>query len=122
MKTKSLFIAASICLSSVTQAEVINCLQTEPFVTNVYDLTNDTHTAATSAKSKQWEIPGMSLVITGPNTFEIQDQYGGVLQKLTLTYKGSNGMSPHVYPFEGGQGVNGKIVCESSKLKAYLPK
>lgn len=120
-----MFVASSILmLASVSQADVIKCTFTEPFVDTTYSMTASTLTYKSADQSQNKVVKNVSFQIKGPGVFELVDKKGNVLQTLTLNYKGSNGMSDeHVYPYEvqdndsmmtANNGVGG---CSSN----YLP-
>lgn len=126
---KMLLASSILVMASVSQADVIKCTFTEPFVDTVYSMTSSTLTYKTADGGKK-VIKNVSFQIKGPSVFELMDKNGKVLQTLTLNYKGSNGMSDEdVYPYEvqdtdpmmtANNGIGG---CSSNyqKVKTVAP-
>lgn len=116
---RSIFLAvSSVFVVSAAHADVIVCHQTEPFITETFNTDKGT------AKVEDANLPspsfekGLKFVIRGPGQFQILTASGGVRRTLDLNFKGSDGMSDREYPFDGGNGINGSIGCESVALKA----
>jgi len=122
-----IILAASLLVASVSQADVIKCTFTEPFVDTVYSMTQST-LAYKSAEQKDIVVKNVSFQIKEAGLFQLVGKDGKVFQTLTLNNKGSNGMSDAVYPFEvkdegqvsmANNGIGG---CTSNSLKAVEPK
>lgn len=119
-----LFLASSIVmLASVSQADVIKCSFTEPFVNTTYSMTASTLTYKDFEGGKK-VVKNVSFQIKSAGVFELMDKKGKVLQTLTLTNKGSDGMSDTIFPFEvkdtdpmmtANNGIGG---CTSNYLKS----
>lgn len=115
-----------LLVASVSQADVIKCTFTEPFVDSTYSMTQSTLTYVTAGESKPVVLKNVSFQIKEAGVFEIVAKGGKVLQTLTLNHQGSNGMSEDVYPYDvkdvsdlAGFGVGG---CVSNYQKAVAPK
>lgn len=113
---------ALLVASSVSRADVITCMFTEPFVDSTYDMETMTLTYHNAVDGQEEVKEYVSFVITGPGTFELRGEHGELWQTLSLTFKGSNGMSDQVYPYEvkdesmltnANNGVGG---CSSERL------
>ena len=111
---------ASLLLTSISQADVIRCNFTEPFVNSVYSMTQST-LSYESAEGEKQTIKNVSFQIKGAGVFELVAKNGTVLQTLKLNYKGSDGMSDRLYPYHAKdnslithQGYGG---CSSNYLK-----
>lgn len=120
---RKLIVAALLLTATGAQADVIECVFTEPFVNSTYDMASSTLTY-TDVEGKTQVTEYVNMIIKGPGVFELREEHGALLQTLNLTFKGSNGMSDHVYPFEvkdegmGGMANGGYGGCESEELKA----
>ena len=119
---KKLIITSTLLLASVSQADIIKCTFTEPFIDTVYSTGRSTLTYK-DFENKTTIVKGVSFQIKAAGVFELVKD-GKILQTLTLNNQGSNGMSDTVYPYEvkdnspvmtanGGYGG-----CESNHLKA----
>lgn len=116
MKQTSILTALAILgHSAATHADIITCFQEEPFIKVTYN--TDEGTSKTEALGEDPVVHrGLKFVIKGNDRFEIRNANGDVIQILILNYEGSEGVSDLKYPFDGGQGINGPIGCESSEL------
>lgn len=122
---KKAILSASLLLASISQADIIKCTFTEPFVNSEYSTSQSTLTY-TGQEMKTVVIKNVSLQIKGAGSFELVGKDKKVLQALELTYKGSNGMSNTIYPYEvkdtgllSAQGANGGYGgCVSNYLKS----
>jgi uncharacterized membrane protein len=120
---KTHLIASLSLLSSVSQADVIKCTFTEPFIDSTYSMTQSTLTYK-DVDGKSTVMKNVSFQIKSAGEFLLLSKSGKVLQALSLDHKGSNGMSDTVYPYSvkdnspsmsanGGYGG-----CVSNYLKA----
>lgn len=122
-----IILTASLLVASVSQADVIKCTFTEPFVDTVYSMSQSTLTYK-SAELKDVVVKNVSFQIKEAGLFQLVGKDGKVLQTLELNHRGSNGMSDAVYPFEvkdsnqAGVAVQGPGGCTSNSLKAVEPK
>lgn len=117
---KRIISVALLMVSSVSQADVIKCLFTEPFIVSVYDMSNSTLTYSAVA-SNVTVMNNVMFTIKSAGVFELVSSDGKVLQTLNLNFKGSDGMSDKVFPFDvkdnqalTNQGYGG---CISDSLK-----
>lgn len=124
---KALLATSLILLSSISQADVIKCTFTEPFIDTTYSMTQST------LSYKDYEgiisvVKNVSFQIKSAGVFELLSKDGKTLQILTLNNKGSDGMSDTIYPYEvkdyspvmtGNSGYGG---CISNHLKSVEPK
>jgi hypothetical protein len=69
--------------ASASEAEIIKCEYTEPFVTAVYSM-----------------LGNISLQIIKPNLFELWNINHEVIQRMELNGRGADGMSDTVYPYD----------------------
>lgn len=113
-------IMTSLLLTSISQADIIRCNFTEPFVISVYSMTQSTLSYENS-EGKKKTIRNVSFQIKSAGVFELVAKNGTVLQKLTLNHQGSDGMSDRLYPYDAKdnsqithQGYGG---CSSNYLK-----
>lgn len=119
---KKLVFATTLLLASVSQADVIRCTFTEPFVNSTYSMTKSELTF--SGANGSGKIKNVSFQIKDAGSFELVSKDGKVLQTLTLTNNGTDGSSDAVYPFEvkdsskvtGDHSAVG--VCVSNHLKS----
>jgi hypothetical protein len=51
-------------------------------------------------EKRREQVRNLSFQILGPGDFEIKDANGKVVQKLKLSFNGSDGMSDSIYPYE----------------------
>lgn len=116
---KKLFMT-SLLLTSISQADIIRCNFTEPFVNSVYSMTQST-LSYDSAEGKKQVIKNVSFQIKSAGVFELVAKDGRILQTLKLTHQGSDGMSDRLYPYDvkdnspiTHQGYGG---CSSNYLK-----
>ena len=97
---KILFVFALTSLSyHLALAENIKCIFTEPFVTTEYQVAQNKLSLLGSAKNSKL-IEGVSRQVLSPTKFQLVNQAGIILQILSLTQNGSDGMSDRVYPYE----------------------
>ncbi len=111
-------IATTLLLASISQADIIKCSFTEPFINTTYSTSKSTLTYE-GADMKTNVVKNVSLQIKSAGVFELVSKKGKVLQTLELNNKGSNGMSDAVYPYhakDNSIGIFGG--CESNYLKA----
>lgn len=116
---KTYFIAA-LLFASITQADIIKCNFTEPFVNTTYSMTQSTLTYKNSdGQSKV--VRNVSFQIKSAGVFELVSKEGTVLQTLNLNYQGSDGMSDRLYPYDVKDTTTstheGRGGCASNNLK-----
>ena len=84
----------------IVQADIIKCSFTEPFITTVYSTNTSTLTVIYDAERRRETLNNISFQIMKPATFELWDAKRRVVQRLDLSFRGSDGMSDRVYPYE----------------------
>lgn len=111
---------SSLFLTATSQADIIRCNFTEPFVNSTYSMTQST-LSYVNADGKKQLLKNVSFQIKSAGVFELVAKDGKVLQTLKLNNQGSDGMSDRLYPYEAKdnssithQGYGG---CESNYLK-----
>lgn len=95
---KTILASFVLLLSSISHADIIKCVFTEPFVTTTYSMTQSKLTYE-NMDGQTWAVSNVSFQIKAAGLFELVAQDGRVLQTLTLNFNGSNGMSETVYPY-----------------------
>jgi hypothetical protein len=83
------------------EAEIIKCFYTEPFLTTAYSSNVDTLTIASGDGGQNPTVVKVSLQIVKPNLFELWNDKDEPVQRMELNFKGSDGMSDSVYPYDG---------------------
>jgi uncharacterized membrane protein len=111
---------ASLLLAAVSQADIIKCNFTEPFVNTTYSMTQSTLTYKNSEGKTRIE-KNVSFQIKGPGVFELISKNGLLLQKIELNHQGSDGMSDRLYPYAAKDNTKmthqGHGGCVSNHLK-----
>ena len=125
---KATFFAAAVLISAVSaQADIIKCSFTEPFIETTYSMAQQSLSYSTftgGSKPEVRVIKNVSFQIKAAGQFELVGKDGKVLQKLSITNRGSDGMSNRTYPYEvedksmGGGANSGFGGCSSNALKA----
>lgn len=95
---KQLLLTSLLLLSSVSQADIIKCTFTEPFIDTTYSMTQST--LVYEYEGKISVVKNVSFQIKSAGVFELRSKEGKVLQTLTLNHKGSSGVTDTVYPYE----------------------
>ncbi|MFN3453845.1 MAG: hypothetical protein ACK41T_02720 [Pseudobdellovibrio sp.] len=121
---KNILLTASIMLTvQLSQADIIKCSFTEPFVSSTYSMTQSTLTYTDNEGTTQ-VIKNVSFQIKSAGHFELVNKQGKVLQILTIE-EGSDGMSDIIFPYSAKD--NNSIThkgfggCTSNYLKAVNP-
>ncbi len=118
---KKIFFTSALLFASISQADIIKCSFTEPFISSTYSTTQSTLTYVGFDLNKV--IKNVSFQIKSAGVFELVS-HGKVIQTLTLNHQGSNGMSDTIYPFEvkDQSGIMNANVgfggCVSNQLKS----
>jgi hypothetical protein len=99
IQMKKTILATILLLASMSQADMIKCSFTEPFIMTTYS-TSKSELTYEGADLKKFSVKNVSFQIKSAGVFELVSKDGKVLQSLTLNNKGSNGMSDTIYPFE----------------------
>lgn len=123
-----LSVLASVTLFAATsQADIIKCVFTEPFIDTTYSMAQQTLTYSTFTgddKPNVKVVKSVSFQIKAAGDFELVSKDGTVLQKISLNNKGSDGMSDRNYPYKvedkgmAGMANSGWGGCSSNYLKA----
>lgn len=93
-------ISAMTLISFSAQADIIKCSFTEPFITTEYSTTQSTLTIRHDGTDEKKVIKNVSFQIKAAGDFELVSKDGKILQKLFLNFKGSDGMSDNIYPYD----------------------
>lgn len=129
---KMLSFIAVAATTMAAQADIITCQFTEPFVSSQYSMAQQTLKyespfTGDNGKPEIKLIKNVSFQIVSAGVFELRTKDGKVLQTLTLTNNGSDGMSDIVYPYDVTDrgfhksdmgGIGG---CSSNLLKKNNP-
>lgn len=88
----------ALLVSSASHADIIRCSFTEPFVTTSYDILKKRMTRIDISEDKPVVLNDVTLSVVSTGVIELR-QNGKLIQTLTLTGKGRDGMSdlPHLY-------------------------
>ncbi len=81
------------------QADIIRCTFTEPFVTTDYSMTQSTLAIRYETEGREDIIKNVSFQILSAGHFELWGHDRQPLQRLHLSYSGSDGMSDRTYPY-----------------------
>ena len=113
--------------SQFSQADIIKCTFTEPFWDLEYSTTtNDLKIIKPSEGTNGADLievtKSVSFQIKEAGKFELWDKSKKVVLTLDLNWKGSNGMSDHVYPYDARL-TDGNLYggCTSNFIKSFLP-
>lgn len=109
---------ALLLAPSIGEADVIKCTFTEPFISTKYSMAQTSLTYVDSLGNTRVE-KNVSFQIKAAGAFDLVSSDGKVLQSLTVTNRGSDGMSELIFPYEvkdSGLGMTGG--CVSNSLKA----
>lgn len=85
-------------------ADIIRCNYTEPFISTVYSMTQSTLTIDDHSAGIRNVYRNISFQILGPGRFELWNPNRVVVQRMNLNFRGSDGMSDRVYPYQGRRG------------------
>ncbi len=124
---KNLLVAVLLSTSVTAQADIINCSFTEPFFSLQYSTTTNelarTEYDYDKDKLVTTTVKNISFQIKGPAKFQLLAADKTPLMNLELNFKGSDGMSDRVFPYDAElltEGSNMWGGCESNFLKATL--
>ena len=99
------------------RADVITCRFTEPFITTTYSMAQSTLTIKYDTERLEIVLKGISFQIQKAELFELWDQDHRVIQRLHLSFRGSDGMSDLLYPYEAAWTTAGlRGGCTSNQL------
>jgi len=116
---RKFLLSLAIAAPTLAQADVIKCQFTEPFITTTYSMVQQKLTWVDNVDNTTKTIKNVSFQIKGPGEFELLDANKNVIQTINLNFKGSDGMSDRVYPYDvqwNSKSLYGG--CESNFLKA----
>ena len=128
MKKLLLTILSTFAFTNIAHADLIQCDFTEPFITMKFDTT--TGNMEIQNFDEVINYTNVDLTITGPTTMKLVWDNGHARInriEMTIDYKGSNGMSDHLYPYSAKYYANQDTVmplwggCHSKELKVILP-
>src|SRR5687768_15800995 len=103
----------TLLLSSISSANTITCLFTEPFFSTSYNTETQTLTIEALGKSPE-VIHSVSLQNKSPEKSVLIDSKNQMLQELDLNFSGSDGMSDTVYPYDA------KFIDPSNSSKKHF--
>lgn len=129
--SKISFLLISLLLSAGLRAEVLVCDFTEPFFNIKFDPATkivtyigvDTYSDDDGTFDEVILAKNAKLVettTTGPvvgSEYSLRDENDKELVKLALTFRGSNGMSDHIFPFDAWYGPH-MGACETKSAPA----
>lgn len=95
-----LLVVLALSTSAVTNADIIKCRFTEPFITTTYSMAQQSLTIEGVDRPRQ-VLRNISFQILGPGRFELWNGNRVVIQRMRLNFAGSDGMSDYVYPYAG---------------------
>lgn len=112
---------AVLGISPSVKAESFKCHFTEPFFTVKYSTDTKKMEQINDIEKKRVVHRNVEFKIESAGVFLLIDQKGKELARLTLSGKGSDGMSENIYPYEVkyallGGANNGIGACESTML------
>ena len=96
---KQFLLIALIFISQISQADIIRCSFTEPFVSTEYNTATSTLKYKEGVTEKKQTVRNVLFQIRGPGHFQLVAKTGKVLQDLKLNNQGSDGMSEFQYPY-----------------------
>lgn len=124
---KIISVIAFSLLSQISHADIIKCTFTEPFWSLEYSTTtNDLKVTKAGEGVNGADLvevtKAVSFQIKEAGKFELWDKSKKVILTLDLNWKGSNGKSDDIYPYDARL-VEGNLYggCTSNFLKSFLP-
>ncbi len=115
---KKLIIAAFLSTPFASQADIIRCTFTEPFVSLTYSMTQSRLTLENHSTGRTSVTRNVSFQILGAGRFELWNSSRRVLAQLNLNFRGSDGMSDRVYPYSVRRSGGQRGGCTSNYLHA----
>jgi uncharacterized membrane protein len=97
---RRLLLLGFVLVPATVQADIIRYSFTEPFIMTVYSTNENTLTVTYDAERRRETLRNISFQITNPAPFDLWDAKRRVVQRLELSFRGSDGMSDRVYPYE----------------------
>jgi uncharacterized membrane protein len=86
-------------LPTTSKADIITCIFTEPFVTTVFSMAQNTLTIHSPTEGRETVLRNVSFQIMGAAVFELWGSDRQLVQRLRLSHDGSDGMSDRKYPY-----------------------
>ncbi len=81
-------------ITTIAKADVIDCIQTEPFITEHFNTDNGTVEIVTPETLDKPQVEtGLRFIIKGRDALKFVSPTGPCAAKLVLNYKGTDGMS-----------------------------
>lgn len=119
---QSILLLAALTFTTTANADIFKCSFTEPFINIQYSTTtNEMTTAQFNGEGEDVTVQkNVSFQIKGSNLFELLSADKKVLMKLNLNFKGSDGMSDTVFPYDAELMREGDSLwggCSSNFLK-----
>jgi hypothetical protein len=96
---RSVVAALIFALPISAKADIITCTFTEPFVTTVYSTTQSILTVRYDMEGREDALRNVSFQIINLGLFELWGPDRRPIQRLQLSFKGSDGMSDREYPY-----------------------
>ena len=122
---KNLLVAALLSTSVTAQADIFNCVFTEPFFNIQYSTTTNELVRFEydfdQDKMVSKTTKNVSFQIKGPAKFQLLAADKTPIMNLDLNSKGSDGMSDRTYPYDAELLTEGSSMwggCDSNFLKA----
>ena len=97
---RQIFCIIAMAVPTIAHADIITCRFTEPFVTTVYSTTQNTLRVYYKVERRQEVLRNISFQIIQAGRFELWDTNRRPVQRLELTFTGSDGMSDKNYPYD----------------------
>ena len=97
---RQIFCIIAMAVPTIANADIITCNFTEPFVTTIYSTSQNTLSVYYKAERRQEVLRNISFQIIQAGRFELWDTNRRPVQRLELTFKGSDGMSDKLYPYD----------------------
>lgn len=117
-----------LAFSVNAKADIIKCMFTEPFITTVYSMAEQSLTyinpLGENGNEERTTEKNVSFQIKKAGVFDLVSKDGKVLQTLKLNNQGSDGMSNAIYPYDVKDNSQllaptmGRGGCSSNYLKA----
>jgi hypothetical protein len=98
---KCLVLLGGVLFPGMTQADIVECSFTEPFIATSYDTSSQRMTVTYDVEKRRTIFDRISMREVRRGVFEFRNADGQVLQSMRRTCQGSDGMSDVVYPYEG---------------------
>jgi uncharacterized membrane protein len=87
-------------LTSGGQAGTVTCIFTEPFITTIYNTDRQILSLTYGVGRRPERLRNISLKVTRPGVLELRNTKRELILRLERSFRGSDGMSDRVYPYE----------------------